>query len=242
MRQFLLIGLCLLMVAGMAQAADKTVVVTPVTGDVMNINQAGANGVCVMGNLNTPAYAISDWVWGAETYKYLFDADQTECTACPAGFKVEMVHFYMQFGAEDVPVDFDCSVDFEETIYDEALGCFLPGPVICESPVYTVSITDAGMYDIALPMVPDNCPCAFFGYKYAIGMTIYTAFDSNPDVITDAIPVGCTSYNDYGMGWYDLVTGFGFPGELIMYADIVCCENPVDNETNSWGEVKSLFR
>ncbi len=242
MRKLLLVGFCLLLIAGTAMAADKTVVVTPVTGEVMNINQAGANGVCVLGNLNNPAYAIQDWIWGQETYKYLFDADQAECMACPAGFTVEMVHFFMQFGVEDVPVDFDCYVDFEETIYDPTLGCFLPGDVICASQAYTVSIDQAGMYDIAIPIDQGTCACAYFGYKYAIGMTFLTAFDSTPDAITDNIPVGCTSYNDYGMGWYDLVTGFQFPGELVMYADIACCENPVDNESQSWGAVKSLFR
>ncbi len=241
MRKLFLLSVCLLLVAGTAMAAEKTVVVTPVTGEIMNISQAGASGACQVGNLNAPAYAITDWIWGQETYKYLFDADQAGCVACPAGFQVETVHFFMQFGADDVPVSFDCSVDFEETIWDETLGCFLPGAVISQSPAYTVTIDAAGMYDIALPMDSANSPCAYFGYKYAIGMNFLTAFDSLPDAITDGVPVGCTSYNDYGMGWYDLLD-FGFPGEIVMFADIVCCENPVETEDSTWGEVKSLFR
>ncbi len=241
MRKLILIGLCLLL-AGAAFAADRTVVVTPVTGNIQSLNPAGANGVCQLGNLNAPAWAITDWIWGDETYKYIFDADQALCTQCPAGFKVEMVHFYMQFGAEDVPTSFDCMVDFEETVWDEASGCFMPGPTICESQPYTVTIDQAGLYDIALPLPYDVCDCAYFGYKYALGLTFLTPFDSTPDAITDDIPVGCTSWNDYGMGWYDLVTGFGFPGEIIMFADIICCENPVDTEKDTWGGVKSLFR
>ncbi len=242
MRNLLLLSLCLLLMAGSAMAAERAVVVTPVSGNVININQSTANAACVMGNLNTPVYAITDWIWGNETYKYLFDANQEGCATCPSGFKVEAVHFFMQFAADDVPVTFDCKGDFEETVYDPTLGCFLPGAIICESPVYTVTIDKAGMYDIALPLIADDCPCAFFGYKYALGMTFLTSFASEPDLVTDDTPVGCTSYDDYGLGWYDLVTGFELPGEMIMNADIICCDNPVDNENSSWGEVKSLFR
>lgn len=240
MRKLILVSLCLL-VAGGALAAEKTVTITPISGNPISIEQAGAAGVCVMGNLNSPAYTITDWIWGAESYKYLFDAEQPLCANCPAGFKVEQVHFYMNFGPEDVPASFDCFVDFEETVWDPTLGCFLPGPVICASQPYTVTIDQAGFYDIGLPLPYESCPCAYFGYKYALGMTFLTAFDSFPDAVTDAIPVGCTSYNDYGAGWFDL-QDFGWPGELSMYADIVCCENPVDDVNDTWGGVKSLFR
>ncbi|PIV82183.1 hypothetical protein COW53_00215 [bacterium CG17_big_fil_post_rev_8_21_14_2_50_64_8] len=239
MRTLILTVLCLLL-AGTALAAERTAVATPVTGDALSFTPSGAAGVCTMGNLNPPAYYIGDWIWGAESYKYLFDAEQPLCSTCNGGFKVETVHFYMQFGVEDVPVTFGCAVDFEETIWDEATQCFLPGPVICESPGYTVTIDQAGMYDIALPL-PTDCACAYFGYKYALGMNILTAFDSYPGAVTDATPVGCTSFNNYGAGWFDLLD-FGFPGELIMFGDIVCCENPVDDQNDTWGGVKSLFR
>ena len=114
---------------------------------------------------------------------------------------------------------------FPETLWDDTMGCFVPGPVICVSPVYTVTITNAGMYDIALPMA-QGCSCAMFGYKYGISMNF---------------PVGCTSWNDYGTGWYDLQT-LGFPGELKMFADIACCDDPVASENATWGGVKTLFR
>ena len=39
-----------------------------------------------------------------------------------AGFTVEAVHFFMQFGVEDVPVTFDAVVDFTDWSQVEAFG------------------------------------------------------------------------------------------------------------------------
>jgi len=139
-----------------------------------------------------------------------------------------------------VPVDFDARVDFEEAIWDDALQCWFPGPEICVSSIFTVSITDPGHYAITLPM-DTPCACAEFGYWYGISFEFMTAFDSSPDLISDQFPVGCTSWNDYGAGWEDLLD-FGLPGEINLYADIICCENPVPAEKNTWGEIKAMFR
>ena len=236
---------CLVLVAGTALAA-REVIVTPVTGDVTQytpgISPSGADGVCQMGNLNPLAFAITDWVWGAEKYKYLYYADPAGCTACTEGFTVEAVTLYLQFGVEDVPVTFEARADFEEAIWDDALQCYYPGPEICVSPDYTVTIDAAGLYAISLPM-DTACACAEFGHWYGISFEFLTSFDSDgrPDLITDEFPVGCVSWNDYGAGWEDL-QDFGFPGEVSMTADIVCCANPVSTEKNTWGEIKAMFR
>jgi hypothetical protein len=128
--------MCLALLAGTA-LADRQVIVTPVTGDAIPFDQgitpAGANGACTVGNLNSLAYAITDWVWGAEKYKYLFYADPAQCTVCPEGFTVESVTLYLQFGPEDVPSSFDARVDFEEAIWDDGLQCWYPGPEVCVS-------------------------------------------------------------------------------------------------------------
>jgi len=237
--------MCLALLAGTA-LADRQVTVTPVTGDAIPFNQgitpAGADGVCTVGNLNPPMWAITDWVWGAEKYKYLFYADPDQCPACSEGFTVESVTIYLQFGLEDVPTTFDARVDFEEAIWDDGLQCWYPGPEVCVSSGYTVTIDAAGGYLITLPM-DAICPCAHFGYWYGISFEFLTAFESGmePDLITDDIPVGCTSWNDYGAGWNDLID-FGFPGEIIMYAEINCCDNPVATDESTWGDIKAMFR
>ena len=236
--------LCLALLAGPSFAADRQAIVTPVSGDVTTINPgiqtSGANGACQMGNLNPIAFAITDWIWGAEKYKYMFYADPALCTACSDGFTVEAVTLVMQFGPEDVPVSFDARVDFEEAIWDDALQCNYPGPEICVSSTYTVTIDAPGLYNITLPM-DAACACAHFGYWYGISFEFLTAFASSPDIVTDALPVGCTSWNDYGAGWADLLD-FGFPGEISLFADIVCCGNPVPVQESTWGNIKAMFR
>jgi hypothetical protein len=75
----------------------------------------------------------------------------------------------------------------------------------------------------------------------------FVGFDPAGEVnlYTDDIPVGCTSWineND-GSGWVDLVNGPpGFPGELLIFGNVNCCEEPVATEDRTWGDVKSLFR
>lgn len=233
----------LILTTGTALAA-REVQVTPITGPAATIypglQAAGANPVCEVGNLNPIAFAITGWVLGMEKYKTLFTADPTGCSICTEGFNVASVGLFMQFGLEDVPATFDARVDFEEAVWDESLGCFLPGATICQSSVYTITIDAPGLYNIALPL-DTACACAEFGFTYGIGFEFLTAFASAPDLITDAFPIGCTSYNDYGSGWVDLF-GFGFPGETIMKAEIECCNNPVATEGSTWGSIKSMFR
>lgn len=241
MRILTTILLCLVLTTA-AAAADRTVTITPLEQPSGPAGLAAPAGVCVFGNTNAPAYAITDWIWGAESYATVFPAIQPTC-GCAGGFNIEQVHFYMQFGAADVPSSFNAYVDFRETAFDAVSGCSVPGSVICASPSYTVTITNAGLYDIALPLDPAGCACAYFGYDYAVGINFTTVFPTagRPSAITDAAPVGCTSWNDYGAGWDDL-GGYGLPGELTMFADVVCCEPPVPGAAPSWGDLKSRFR
>jgi len=238
MRLLLTIILCLA-ISCAAYAQDREVIVTPVDGPLLTVDPAAPAGVCVYGNQTAAAYAITDWIWGQESYATVFNAPQTPC-GCGVGFTIEQVHFYMNFRATDVPATFDVSVDFQEANPDGS-GCNVPGPVICTSPVYTVNITTAGLYNIALPT--GACGCAFFDFDYAVSINFPNAFPATmrPDAVTNNAPVGCMSFNDYGTGWTDTFS-FGFPGELIMFADVICCEPAVPNEDATWGSLKSLYK
>ena len=237
-----LLVLCSALTVG-AAPADREVVVTPVGELQADINSQGSTGVCVFGNDNPAAFAITDWIWGQESYKTLFYADPALCSVCTEGFTVESVTMYMNFKVEDVPITFDAMVDFEEAVPGQEAGCQVPGPAICTSPTYSITIDTAGLYAVSLPMT-DICACAELGHWYGVGITFPNAFPETqrPDAVTDESPLGCVSYNDYGSGWLDAVTDFGFPGELIMYADIVCCSNPVPVDGATWGSIKSMFR
>jgi len=229
------LSLCLFTAVGV-NAADREVTVKLLDQQPQSVNVARSPaGDCLVGNLYSPYFAIPGWLIGLESYMYMFDAEESAC-ACAAGFAVEAVHMYLQFeGAES----FDMSVGFNEAVWDPASGCWVPGPEICRSPIYTVAVDNPGLYDIVLPV---ECECAFFGYWYGISVNFESSFAVSPDIITDNVPLGCVSWNDYGGGWEDLNSVYGFPGELSIYADVVCCQNPVADEANTFGGVKSLFR
>jgi|GEM_PF-1269182 len=242
-----LVVVCLTTMQGATAAPDRQVVVTPLSQEAISAHSglrfACPVGSCEVGNLNPVHYSLTDWVWGPEKYKYMFFADAGQCEDCLEGFTLEAVSLVLQFGPEDVPVTFEARVDFGEGDRNDVLACTYPDRDICVSPVHTVAIDSAGLYQIRLPLDID-CECAKFGYWYGIGFEFLTPFESGrePDMITDATPVGCTSWNDYaGAGWLDL-DDHGFPGEINLSAEAVCCSNPVTTDRSTWSEIKAMYR
>ncbi len=114
--------------------------------------------------------------------------------------------------------------------------------VLCISDIFTLTIDAPGVYDIGLPIT--GCECMFVDYWYGLSYHFVTEFPNsmNPGILTDDFPVGCTSWDFWQGQWFDLVYDFGFPGEIIMWADAICCEPPVANEDKTWGGMKHLYK
>jgi len=110
---------------------------------------------------------------------------------------------------------------------------------VCNSGAFTVSLPSGGVWDIALPI---QCECLDMDRLYLLSFSYESSSCwPEPDLITDGIPTPCTSWVNSGSGWMDLVTTYGFPGNLSFYADAECCTPPVPTENNTWGGVKSLY-
>ena len=189
---------------------------------------------CQVGNLNSPAWAINNFVLPPEEYKVAFDPLAT-CTVCPYGFKVTKNHVLLQTtGACTIIL----SVDVEEVVYPTP-GCTAPGAVVCSSPLYQVNLPAAGLWNIGIPI---TCECLTPMRKYMLSVHFEDA-TCTPALITDAGPAGlCLNWNNYGTGWYDLVGQFPtWPGQLIMFADAECCTPPVPVDDKTWGAVKELY-
>ena len=196
---------------------------------------------CVVGNLNPIAWAVSGWFTGQEEYKYLFNA--VEC--CPVGFNVLYVHMALNFDETmTYPIVIEVYADLEDALWDDVLQCWVPGIEDCVSEAVSFTIDAPGSYDIAVPMT--GCECAWVHdptgapYWYMMSLHFLNLFDAR--VLTDDFPLGCYSWNNWGSGWYDLVLDVGFPGELIMWADVDCCEFPIAVEEKTWGQIKGLYR
>lgn len=195
----------------------------------------------VVGNLNPAQWLLGGWFTGDEGYAFNFTpANQL---TCPTGFAVTMAHMYLDFEAADVPVTFDMQAVLGSQVWDPTVGCYVPGEIDCLGSAYTITIDTAGSYDLAIPLV---CDCAYIydptgnPYRYYIGIFYHGAFTAR--VITDGVQAGCTSFNDWGVGWADLEPYFTTYGNVNIFADVNCCADPVATESETWGGIKSLYR
>jgi hypothetical protein len=170
--------------------------------------------------LNTPAWAILSFVAPPEEYKLVFDP-QTTCPECPAGILVNTIHVLLRTSQA---CDIQMAVDVEEAVFPSDPTCAEPGPVHCNSGLSLVSLPGDGVWDVTLPIA---CPCLSSAQLLLIGFHIESSSClPEPDLITDDFPTPCTSWNNWGIGWYDLVWGIGFPGNLSFFADADCCSAP----------------
>ena len=188
---------------------------------------------CQVGNLNAASWAVGGWMAAPEEYKLAFDPGTT-CSVCPIGWKLTAVHILIQTAEA---CDFVMAVDLEEADYLPG-GCTYPGPEICNSGLYNVAIPSAGLWDISLPI---DCECAYFGFEYLLSVH-FDSMTCTPDLVTDALPTACTSWNNWGAGWFDLVVDGGFPGNLLIWGDVDCCDPPVDSDKETWGGIKGMYR
>jgi len=228
MRTTIVAAACLLASATVVSAADREVHVTPLDHDrVRSLDQGLSEAACFEGNQNAAAYAITDFIWGQESYAYVFRATPGNC-GCPSGFEVLAAHLYMQVAEADVPLTFHIAARLLDTADGASPSCRIPASTICSTMTFEVSLPAAGLYDLSLPMNSTGCPVAFAGGEYALAFDFPDLFDpaTRPNAVTDDTPLGCASYNDWGSGWTD-VLGFGFPGELKIFAEIGCRDGKV---------------
>jgi len=192
---------------------------------------------CQVGNLNPINFAIPGFALPPEEYALIFDP-QAGCSNCPIGVQVNNIHIFMR---TSVPCDIQLEVGLRTVgSGDPACPESSPDASACLSGVYNVSLPSANVWDIALPI---DCPCADPNYLYALTVNyVSSSCLPEPDLITDMFPSTCTSWNDFGSGWLDIVATYGFPGNLSFYADAVCCEPAIPTDDSSWGAIKGLFK
>jgi len=250
MKKVIIVTLCLILIAGSVQA-DKTVNARRLENNTpvyqIDLGSETSRQDCYVGNLNAPAWAISGWFTGGEAYKFLFWPWET--CQCPLGFWTTNIHIYLQFDETLVyPFDFPMIVDQEDGAWFDP--CWWPGELDCLSLEYMVTIDAPGLYDLAIPIM-NECDCSYMYWDtpvpgfpwgpYLISVTFPLQFTA--DLIVDEYPSPCTVYNDWGMGWVDLYDyGFDAYGNLVMYAEVDCCDFPVPEQGETWGSVKSLYR
>lgn len=169
---------------------------------------------CIVRHDSGAVWKIDGWVIGNELYKE--HLDPVASCASPYPFTVTEIVMAMYFFG--MPLLY-VSVDVEE-VDNSVPGCPFPGDLLAISSEWEVQIPGTGLYEIWVPL---DTPCVVNGPFFA-GFYIGNALDpaDSPAVITDDIPIQCTSYNiwDSTTGYVDLNNNsiWNFPGRLVLYA------------------------
>lgn len=239
----LTICLCLILAAGSVLAGKEARIarVDDLTIQPITLGEP-TKQACLVGNVHQPCYACTGWIAGEETYKYIFWPGQ-DCAACPGGFRVTAVHIVLGFNLSMVPQSFPIIADLEDAVWSDEDGCWIPGVEDCVGDAYTVEITSVGTYDIAVPI--GDCDCAFTNPDYAgpYFISIYFPEPLDANFYMDGMGgESCVAYNNWGSGWYDMHNVTGNVGDIVMWAELDCCNDPIPTEDHSWGAIKSLYR
>ena len=172
-------------------------------------------GDCVFGNNDTGNIQgyYSTWWAGNESYGVLVDPTAAAC-ACGAGFNVRAVHMVLYLQTTSTP-------QVQAHLMSATAGCGGPGTIIDSSPVITVSAqAAAGYYDIEIPC-DFACTDMNAGPYYVVFEFLNAA--GPVGIPVDSSPTSCYNFNDWGTGWAELVDGYGFAGDLLIWADVDCC-------------------
>ncbi len=233
MRKLLLVML-MLVVASTSMARE----ITPLQNDLTAPSASRYDGDCVVGNTdfdNILGY-YDTWFAGNETYAIPFNVSDQAC-ACTEGAAVKSIHMLI---ALDELANLDVAVAVLDAV-DSGNGCMYPGAELAVSEVVNISgIAELSYVDIEIPI---DGPCATI--DDALFVAVYFLNDNDGQFFGLPIsdnPVTCFNYSDWGSGYTDLVADIGFAGNILIWADLDCCGEPVATEATTLDSIKSLYR
>lgn len=187
---------------------------------------------CIYGN-RTSSNGYEGWWGGLESYARLIDP-LTEPCDCDIGFTIRAVHIMLGL---DATADLQVVARLLEA--DDPWGCPTPGATLAFSPLHEISgIELFGYYEIVIPC---DFPCASLTEPYFITVDFFGGTTDRVNLVGGGAAESCTSWNDWGSGWTDLVADIGFQSGLTIWADSDCCYQPIAADDTSWGAVKSLY-
>jgi hypothetical protein len=172
------------------------------------------SGDCIFGNTDFDNILghYTDWWYGNEIYAYAIDPADYVCS-CGAGFNVRAVHMLLALDVASTP-------SVQAHLMTSSGTCGIPDTIIDSSAVMAVSgITELAYYDIE---IATDFVCTDMDGEYFLA---FEFLDSNGPVYipVDTTPQACVNYNEWGEGWKEIVTEYGFQGDLFIWGDVDCC-------------------
>ncbi len=188
---------------------------------------------CLAGNA-TAAATYSGWWSGNESYARLLPAANAAC-GCNVGISVTTAHMllFLEPGA-------DITVQARLLTAVGGPDCRAPGTMLAMSlPRRIRGITGPGVVDVA---VPCDFVCAEAGQDYFLVVDFVSGTAPGLALVGGDTGHDCTTWNDWGAGWVDLVANMGFLNDLTMWADLDCCYQTIPAERGTWGGLKAIYR
>ncbi|MBC8422999.1 hypothetical protein H8E07_02645 [bacterium] len=188
---------------------------------------------CVYGN-QTTVTGYEGWWGGNETYARLISPQIEPCN-CDIGFTIRSVNIMLGL---DGTANLQVMARLLEADWNGS--CWVPGATLAYSPMHVIDYIQLfAYYQITIPC---DFPCAVKSEPYFITVDFVGGTSDRVNIVGGGDTDPCTSYNNWGAGWYDLIADIGFFNGLTMWAVSECCYEPIDTDASSWGAVKSLYR
>jgi hypothetical protein len=169
-------------------------------------------GDCVFGNTNSIFASTSTYWMGNENYAFFIRPSDYTCS-CTEGFNVRAVHMWLDLQPTSNP---EVRAHLAEA--DGTGDCLTPGAILASTD--PIVATGDGFTDVEIPC---DFACEFMGQDYFL---IFEFMDANGPVNIpfDFNGQHCYSYCDQSGSWSDLVADEGFFGNILIWADVDCCD------------------
>ncbi len=181
---------------------------------------------CILRHDQGIVFRINGWVVGNELYKSYLDPS----VGCPTPYPFTITEINMPMIFND-STTMTVSVDVERVDYSNP-NCPFPDTVMLGiSSAYTITIPNAGIYELWIPLDQPIIVNEPFFAGFFIG-EITNPLCSASVVIDDNLSTICMSYNvwDDTLGFIDLNNNefFNFPGQLVLYASGITGGNSLE--------------
>jgi len=174
-------------------------------------------GDCVFGSNDTDNIQgyYPGWWTGNESYATRIDPADYACS-CNPGFNVRAVHMALYLETASAP-------QVRVSLATDSGECLGPGAILETSALFTFSgFPQNGYWDIEVPV---DFACQDMDAVYYLVFE-FTNTAGPVGIPVDTTPQSCVNYGQWGEGWQDVVTGYGFAGDWLLWADVDCCGTP----------------
>lgn len=209
-------------------------------------------GDFILGHPGNPVHVLTDPdLYQTFTRCSILSPEFCGCD-CPSGYlpvRYNLVFAKVGDGLRDGQAMMRFSHEWALDHYPPGTECFEPFhlalpyifPFFCEADA-SFTVEQEGYYRLEFPV--DVCDCIFVEYTQGLHIPCWWGEGWGEDLflVTDEDPGHCPDFaGEPGMGyfWYREIEA---PGNLLMWADAVCCDAPIDVDPASWDHVKALYR